>query len=293
MDPTEVDKEEVNHAKQDSLLKEKDFIQENPLLRSSPVWIGIFIVSLLIISIMGTYNWYLGRINQQKFKQPFQEVTNREFSVFLWQFPIFLRKNSSVKTGYLPGFKAKEEGVELNAADENVIAPPDLIFLYHTWNRLFASEYIPRPISPELFEEFLNQNQEWLPSAWRNAPKSYIEMINLEAYKSMPDLQAFNESELPLIVRQSFQGWKNYFKEGVAINALHPTFDDLKEFLDHYPHYGRSYWRNIDVIAKQPVGGKNYLSNFLRADLKEGLIPQQELSPFLKVALFNAQQATE
>lgn len=273
-------------------LLEKDFIHEGRLWGPLPAWIWIFLLSILIICVTGMYNWYGARINQEKMKEPFLEVTNRQFSVFLWQFPSFLRINSPIKTGYLPGFKSDGEGIQLSAVEEFVSAPPELIFLYHTWSRLLASEYTPRPISAKSFEEFLNQTQEWLPAYWKNAPKEYVEMIKSEKYKELEDLQTLSEVQLPLVVRQSFQGWKNYFEEGPDINALQPSFGEIEEFLKQHPHYARNYWRNIDTIAKQPVAGMNYLAGFLKSPINaQEEVPKDQLTPFLKVALFNAQQA--
>lgn len=276
----------------EKLLSEKDFIQNNQAGSLFPAWLWIFLLSLLIISVIGTWNWSQNYFRDQKNEKPFLDVTNRQFSVFLWQFPSYLRMNSPIKTGYLPGFETNGESVQLSAVENFVSAPPDLLFLYHTWNRLLETDYIPRPIAAQPFDEFLNQTQEWLPLYWKNAPKAFVDMLEKGTYKEMADLQTLTMEELPLVVRQSFQGWKNYFEEGPEINALAPTFKELEEFLDAHPHYKRNYWRNIQTIAKQQVAGNNYLLTTLysieQADEK---VPSAQLAPFLKVALFNAQQA--
>jgi len=286
------DKMAVNSSQQDKPLQEKDFIQENRIFSGFPVWLIIFILSLFIFSLTGTYNWYLGQMDKKKSTEPFLEVTNRQFSIFLWQFPNFLRINSASKTGYLPGFEANEEGLKLSSAEEDVIAPPDLIFLYQTWKRLLASEYIPRPISPDLFDEFLNQVEAWLPAAWEEAPGPYKKMIKSQAYQNLKDLQVLSEAELPLIVRQSFQGWKNYFKEGPQINALNPSANEVKIFLKKYPTFSRSYWRNISQTAKHQIAGETYLIDLLStSENPHSFLPKDQLSSFLRVALYNYQQS--
>ena len=289
---SEPNKQETTQPLKDKPLEEKDFIQENSLFAGLPVWIGIGLVCLIMITVTGTYNWYLSQMNQKKLTEPFLEVTNRQFSLFLWQFPNFLRINSAIKTGYLPGFETSEEGIKLSEVDENVIAPPDLIFLYHTWKRLLVSQYIPRPIAPALFDEFLNQSQEWSPDLWKAAPKAYKELISSKSYQNITDMQSLSMEELPLVVRQSFQGWKNYFKEGPKINALQPTLAEIDYFLKQRPTYARNYWRNISTVAKQGIAGENYLLSLLEYNQPiDQIIPKNELAAFLKVAMFNAQQA--
>ena len=131
----------------------------------------------------------------------------------------------------------------LSSVENYVSALPDLLFLYHTWSRLLESDYIPRPISPTSFDVFLTQTEEWLPSYWKNAPKEYVSMIEKQTYKEMGDLQSLSKDELPIIVRQAYQGWKNYFEEGPDINVLDPTYAEVNEFLKDHPHYMRNYWR--------------------------------------------------
>lgn len=282
----------VEATKIEPPLAEKDFIQEGRTWGSFPVWIWIFLLSLFIISLIGTWEWYQGYVQEKKEERPFLDVTNRQFSVFLWQFPSYLRMNSPIKTGYLPGFETNGEGVQLKAVEDYVSAPPELLFLYHTWNRLLEPYYISRPIAPTSFDEFLNQTLEWLPIYWKKAPQEYVSMLEKQAYKEMSDLQNLTQEELPIVVRQAYQGWKNYFEEGPDINALAPTYGEVKEFLNEHPHYRRSYWRNINIVAKQQVAGPNYLLSFIKPpENSEEKVPQNQLAPFFKVALFNAQQA--
>lgn len=271
-------------------LSERDFIRNGWSLKSFPFWLWIFMMAAFAGIIWGAANWYQGLILQEKKHNPFLEVTNRDFSVFLWQFPSYLRANVSKKTGYLPGFLTTSENLDIGHAEDPVTAPPNLVFLYHTWHRLLAADFIPRPIPASEFQEFLKQLPEWEPKNWKNAPSGYVEWVSSK--KGTENLQKLSESELPLIVRQAFQGWKNYYQEGPKINEMHPTYAQVIAFLEKHPTYGRSYWRNIDFIEGQHVAGPDYLLGLLNGKYKpEDAVPDDQLAPFLKVALFNAEQA--
>lgn len=272
-------------------LSEKDFIKNGWSLKSYPFWLWIFLMAALTMVFWGTSGWYEGLLKKEKGKDPFLEVTNREFSVFLWQFPAFIRNNVSKKTGYLPGFSLTSENLNLATAEEWVSAPPELIFLYHTWSRLLAKDFIARPINSQEFSMFLEQLPEWQPDNWKKAPKSYQELVDSNKYLTMDNLQTLSESELPLIVRQAFLGWKNYYMEGPNINEVRPTINLVQLFLGKHPTYARSYWRNIDKIRDVPVAGKNYLLALLQGASPDSVIPNDQLSSFLKVAYFNEEQA--
>ncbi len=275
-------------------LSEKDFIQNGWSLTSLPFWLWIAVTTSFIAIIWGSSGWYEGFLQKEKSHDPFLEVTNREFSVFLWQFPSFMRVNASKKSGYLPGFLATGENFNPRTGEEFVSAPPDLIFLYHTWHRLLAPEFIARPISPKEFEDFLEQLPEWKPMNWSNAPEAYVQLINTKDYTKTENLQTLLPTTLPLIVRQAYQGWKNYFIEGAQINDLQPTFAQVKTFLEDHSHYAYNYWRNIQEINGQQVAGKDYLYAFVNSTfIPDAHVPKEELAPFLKVALYNAEQAKQ
>ena len=270
-------------------LSEKDFIQNGWSITSFPFWLGLCLVAVASALVLGTHGWYQQIVQKEKGHQPFLEVTNREFSTFLWQFPSYLRVHTKKKTGYLTGFFTDQPNFSAATAEEFVTAPPDLLFLYHTWKRLLVPEFIQRPISPQEFTEFLNQLPEWQPQYWKQAPVGYVKLIESpQEIELVENWQNLPESTLPLIVRLAFQGWKNYFKEGEAINAIQPTVEQMKAFLKAYPNYGRPYWRNIGQVYHQRVAGEQYLLSLLNTQMNgEALIPEQELAPFLKVALFN------
>jgi hypothetical protein len=250
----------------DKNLSEKDFIQESRHPRPSAFWVWIVLFTGLISIMWGIMNWYETLKGQEIIFKPFLEVTNRDFSVFLWQFPSYMRAHVKNKSGYLPDFQyADRYALDPKAADRFVAAPPDLLFLYHTWSRLLRQEYIPRKISKEEFIEFLNQSEEWDPVYWKNAPDGYKDLVDSIASVDQDDLQELSEERLPLIVRQAFQGWKNYFKEGEQINQLQTTYYQLEQFLKQYPSYGRNFWRNIQEIRGQEVAGADYLDLAIRS----------------------------
>lgn len=195
-------------------LSEKNFIRNGWSISSLPFWLWMALTAMMAALVWGSGEWIQGFLQKEKKHDPFLEVTNREFSVFLWHFPSFMRLNVSKKTGYLPGFLTTGENFSPATSEEFISAPPDLIFLYHLWHRLLASEFISRSIPPQEFDQFLEQLPEWNPSNWPKAPNDYVQFIDTKGYGDIKDLQALPQSTLPLIVRQAFLGWKNYFMEG-------------------------------------------------------------------------------
>lgn len=273
-------------------LSERDFIQNRGPAAPLPFWLWLFLLVVVVALVWGSRGWYEGFLRKEKAHDPFLEVTNRNFSVFLWQFPSFMRRHASQKSGYLPGFLSTNENFTSETAEEFVSAPPDLLFLYHTWHRLLAPEFIGRSISPKEFESFLDQLPEWRPDRWKKAPDEYVQLVSSKKYQQIDNLQILPESTLPLIVRQVFIGWKNYFLEGEQINDLKPTFAEVKTFLEAHPNYARNYWRNIQKINDQPVAGLEYLNGFVSGTfIPDATVPKEQLTPFLKVALYNAEQA--
>lgn len=271
-------------------LSEKNFIRNGGPINTLPFWLWVALTAIIAALLWGSSDWIQGFFQKEKKHDPFLEVTNREFSVFLWQFPSFMRINMSKKAGYLPGFLTTAENFSPSTSEEFVSAPPDLIFLYHSWHRLLVPEFISRPIPPQEFDQFLEQLPEWNPSNWPKAPQDYIQLID-KGYADMSDLQSLPQSALPLIVRQAFLGWKNYFLEGPNINDLEPTFEQVRKFLDKHAHYARNYWRNISEINGQKVAGLDYLSGFVQGTMiPDAIVPKEQLTPFLKIALYNEQE---
>jgi hypothetical protein len=267
-------------------LQEKDFIQDSFSSNPFPFWLWLVLLAILAALFWGGSSWLTQKMSQEVAESPFLQVTNRQFSIFLWQFPEHMRISSSSKTAYLPGFQYQGKvSMYLEESDKYIVAPPATLFLYHAWNRLISKEYASRPIPTEEFQKFLSYAEEWQPKNWPEAPKEYGELVLKLSDPATPkDLQTLPESSLPRMVRQAFQGWRNYFKEGDQINAVQPTFEEMQRFLQLYPHYARNNWRNI-LLDHVP----DYLKGM---EGGPGLkIPADQLAPFLKAAFFNYQQA--
>lgn len=276
------------------LLKEKDFIHEDFLKNPFPALISFFIVlGIAVLFWFGT-NWYYSFMQHQLETHPFLRVTNRDFSIFLWQFPEYMRANVKKKAGYLIGFQYEDRVTPIiGELDSYVVAPPELIFLYHTWDRLLKPEFSGGKIAEGEFIEFLLYCEEWLPRNWAAAPEGYVELVNgIDFEKSKGsdrDLSILPPEQLPVDVRMAFQGWHNYFKDYSAINALRPSYAQLTQFFRNHPHYERSYWRNI-VMEYNP----NYLISYSNSNKESAEeIPVRELAPFLRVGIYNYLNSNE
>ncbi len=276
-----------NDQRPSTELQEKDFINQGYKQNPYPAWLWLFIVAVLIAISSSLSNWYTQFMKNSKDANPFLQVSNRDFSLFLWQNPSLMRVNAAQsKSAYLTGFQYLEKvNILPGQAEEYVVAPPEVIFLYHVWQRLLGQEPVVREIAPVDFAAFLRYADEWQPKNWPEAPKGYAEVVNGLADNKVLDLNLLPEGVLPLAVRQAFQGWKNYMSEGDKINALRPTFEKMQAFLKEHPHYMRPYWKNI-VQENYP----RYLKEISTGQSNpEDVLPKDEIAPFLQVAFYNAQ----
>lgn len=260
----------------------------------------LFLVSFFMVFIIIMFTSKMGyqNVTEKEYEaKPFLDVTNRDMSVFLWQFPEFMRSNVKRKGGYLPAFEYIDtELVNPYAADQIVIAPPELLFLFHTWSRLLSDKLILRPIIASEFLEFLEKDKQWQPQFWKGAPKDYGKFVESLPIRLGDDLQAESVAVFPHNVRQAFGGWKNYFKEGALINVLQPTYKQVEVFLVGHPHYARNFWRNISQVEGISVAGLRYLeslqvNDMVNLDKENEPVPISEISTFLRVALYNFFQA--
>lgn len=271
-------------------LPEKDFIQDNVPKSNLPYWLWGILFTLFIALLWGIGSWYNQKISKEIEGNPFLQVTNRELSVFLWQFPEHMRVNSKTKSGYLPGFQYIDKlSIEPNMADLYAVAPPELLFLYHTWNRLLSPEFITRPIQLSEFKEFLLYAEEWQPKNWPAAPKDYVDFANALLASQTLEPEQLPKVTPPKQVLQAFQGWKIFFKEGEAVNKTSPTYGQMADFLKVSPHYARNFWRNI-VADEYPNYLKTLFSGKYTPTVK---VSNDELAPFLKFAFYNYQQSIE
>lgn len=256
----------------DKELSNKDLIYEGIKKNPQPFWLWMALLSIIFVLIWGFYSWYIDTILIRISQSPFLQVTNRELSLFLWNNPEHMRVHSNRKAGYLTAFQyVNKVSMEPELAGQYVIAPPELLFQYHTWTRLIKDEMPIAPIASKEFKEFLDYAEEWQPRYWKDAPEGYVELVN--------NLPEGILTTLPQDVQIAFQGWRNYFKEGESINKSLYTYKQVRDFLNKHPHYARNYWRNLI--------GLHYLEN-LYLKKNEEIIPHSEMAPFLKVALFNS-----
>lgn len=252
-------------------LPEDKMIQEAK--SSTPAWIYLALIAVFAGLVWGGGSWFWEKREQMRQANFFAQVTNREMSLFLWQFPEYMRASVSMKVGYLDGFQYGDKiAIEPGMADKYVAAPPQVLFLYHVWNRLLGSYGSDKSIDRSEFLNFLEDCPEWKPENWAGAPKGYQEII-----KSL----RFNE--VPLMVRQAFTGWKNFFFDKEKINQVKPTYEQMEKLLAKFPHYARNDWRNI-LMKNKP----DYLKSlFIGKFDPKGVIPEDELAPFLKLAIYN------
>lgn len=269
-------------------LSEKNFIREGYSKNPFPLWLWLFLLTAGIALLWGIGNWYNGKIDLMFRQSPFLQVTNRDLSLFLWQNPEYMRINAKEKGSYLPAFKYLDKvTIDLAYADQYVVAPPELLFRYHTWSRLVEKEFTERPIPVKDFRDFLSYAEEWEPAYWPGATKEYVRLVQDLTASKVKDLSTLSHEEMPLDVRIAFQGWQNYFKEGEAIDSVKVSQKELQDFLAGHSHYARNYWQNI-VSDTVP----NYLKTAGTAS-SDAIIPSSELSSFVKVALYNYLQASK
>lgn len=263
-------------------LPEKKFINESFGKNPYPFWLWLAITAAIAGIIWGSGFWFQRVIHDLAANKPFLEVTNRDFSLFLWENTSLMRPNVQSKTGYLSAYGIEDiQGMDFTHAEEYVEAPPEVLFLYHTWHRLIGNTYFHRAISPNEFLQFLAYAKEWDPSHWSKAPQAYIDLIKNLPNTPEGNLDDLPTSTLPIEVRKAFQGWKNYFVEGKEIAQLRITYGMMKDFLSANPYFQRNYWRNIHIHYLEKTGEK------------EGLIPNENVPVFLRLALYNDLKSKE
>ena len=257
------------------MLSEKEFIQEGYKRDPNTIKFWSILIALVMLLIYAA-NYFAEELKVNVWKiSPFLRVTNREFSLFLWQHPHLMRVHAKNKIGYLSGFQYLHKiNMDLETSEEYVTVPPNVLFLYHAWNRLISSHLPSRPILIEEFKEFLRLSIEWHPNNWPMAPEGYLKVVeDLDNFEK--NSYRLSVSELPLEVRKAFYGWKNYFKEGDAINSLNITGHQVKVFLEKYPNFQINYWEKLYP---------NYLFTLNEND---DIIPKNQIPSFLLVALYN------
>ena len=148
---------------------------------------------------------------------------------------------------------------------------------------------VTRSIPKQQFLEFLKDSDEWRPGNWPGEPAAYPEFVKNLPESSVTDLKSTSFDILPNEIRMAFIGWKNYYSEGKEINDLKPTYALLERLVSVAPNYNRNFWRNIVMEAEQ-----NYLLDYFKGTFKaDDVIPNNQISSFLRVALFNQNKTEE
>lgn len=260
-------------------------LPENKMIRepksATPAWLYLAVIAVFAALVWGGASWFLEKREQMRESNQFAQVTNRDMSLFLWQFPEYMRANVSMKVGYLDGFQYGDKiSIEPGMAESYASAPPSVLFLYHTWNRLLGSYGSDRPIDRAEFLEFLEYCPEWKVENWPGAPKEYQALMG-ELAQGKSTGATLNA--VPLKVRQAFTGWKNFFFDKDQINQVKPTYEQMERFIAKYPHYARNDWRNI-LMKNKP----DYLKTLFSGKFEgKETVPENEIAPFLKLGYYN------
>jgi len=262
-------------------LQEKNFIQDRLKRNSKPAWVFFWLLLALFGLSWGFSEWRRGRIAERQENNPFLQVTNRQLSLFLWSHPEFMRANAKIKANYLPGFKEEDKIRVIPAfAEEYAEVPPEVLFRYHIWNEYLASDVPERRVPVSEFKQFLSYCEEWDPVYWKDAPDEYRALV---ASLGKNNSSTIARGALPREVLQAFVGWKNFYLEGDQINALRPTYAEVKSYLSTHPSLGRNYLQNIlqDTVP-------NYLASLSKENHRpDELVPSSELSSVFKVPYYN------
>jgi hypothetical protein len=263
-------------------LMEKDFISEKGLKKSSK---PTFQYLLLVIAVIALTWWWVSFKQNwiASNNQEFGKVTNREFSLFLWQNPEYTRRLAYEKDHHLTQF-SKDGGVHIvkNHAEDIVEAPPSLVYNYYYWKKFAGDIDFSREIERDFFYSFLESCPEWLPENWNNAPKSYSKISESLLQLSSKEFKELQQT-LPDNLRQAFFGWLNYYHEGNLINAVAPSYEEVQSFLKEHPNLKRNIWKNL-LLEQAP----NYLQSALDSSIdKEKLYPQGEMTSLFKLLYFN------
>jgi hypothetical protein len=262
----------------DTRLDEKDFIQESKNGSTWKIWLGIVLALSLFLTGVWSIKWIADQTEKEISRQPFLRVTNRAFSLFLWENTEYMRPHRKSRTGYLPGFHLNPKVTpKPEQAEGWVSVPPDVLFHYHSWERLLREYEYDRLITAAELREFLAYAEEWHPDYWEESPEGYREFVlSLPVRGDVEEVQA----SVPPDVKRAFIGWKNYFKEGEEINRAIYAKDEVKRFLKRRPHFAAHFWQN---------SYPGYLKS-LENDIEKEL-PGWQIPSFMKVALYNDGQS--
>jgi len=235
--------------------------------RAVPLIVWIAIVAGILLLFWGSGSFLLDQGVLSRKSGPFYKVTNRDFSLFLWN-------HSDVYRADIRQFH--EMALTNEMAKRDVKASPQVLAEYHVWKRLLGSMVIPRQIPLPEFRNFLAYAFEWLPENWEKAPSEYKAFVDDLPSCPFQQLEPLPEETIPLEVRMAFYGWKNTFYEREAIRAFQPDVKMIESFLSKYPQFARHNFRNF------------YPDYLLSLNLKGERLPY-----FFRSALYNAMQVDQ
>ena len=112
-----------------------------------PIWASLLAFVALILLGYGVVHWvHVSRANTP-YANPFLHVTNRDYSLFLWQNPEMIGQGR--ERGYFSAFGAQgnESWLDPILADEMVVSPEYQLMRYHAWN-IYARDYLPQRTRP-------------------------------------------------------------------------------------------------------------------------------------------------
>ena len=259
--------------------------------RMIPAWASVLGYLGLAFIIYGLTFWLHILIEEKRPVNVYSKVANRDYSLFLWQNPQWMGNLKSKETLYVTGdWSAGKSFADPRLAEAYVTLPADILYIYNTWRTQVWQYLPPRPIPAGKFLRFLAICDMWQPRNWTEAPLDYNDLIEkLGSMNPLEDLQKQPLSILPHEVRLAFIGYENYFFEANQINALKPTYGDIQAFLKKYPQYGRSYWIKA-IDGRYP----KYLLSYSQAQyVPNEMVPDDELAPFLRAALYNDSVVTK
>jgi hypothetical protein len=198
-------------------MDEKDFIQNNASKDPYPLFIYFAFMLLLIGGLLFVRSCERSVRQQQQATYPALQVTNRDFQLFLWQHPHFMRLHVKKKSGYLTAFSPIGRGeLDPDLAHKWVRAPPELLYRYHRWKRLIDAVIFPRSWSREEWSAFFADNPAW------------------------------QEEKEGIKLQQAILGWTNYYLEGDTINEFPIRYAEVLGLVAKYPGFSPDQWQDLN-----------------------------------------------
>lgn len=271
------DKEHLSssHQSEKTLLDEKEPQQQQEGSPKDPnfLWIWLAVAAAAVTLLWGLSAWW-GKSSSSSAAEkngPQREVvTNRQFALFLGQFPEFTPKGNPQRI------------LEASHAQESVSASDEQLFYYHTWQRQIGQDEPLRPIPATLLRQFLLAFPQWKQV---NDSSSYTQYLKQLLENQDSTTAIVDKAIIPFELQLAVQNWRNKTQEAEQIASAQYTHEQVAKFLQRYPHFARNYWQNV-LKAQYP----HYLLSFSPEAPKapnSNVVAEEELAPFLRQALYN------